>query len=111
MKHLEDELRKALRRKQPPEGFAERVLSKTETVPRGVWFNVFVRHGLRWALAGVMCLLLLAVGIRYRQAKEEYTRGEAAKTQLMLALRITADKLQFAQLKLQQHGIQRMYRN
>jgi hypothetical protein len=111
MKHLEDELRKALRRKQPPEGFAERVLSKTEATPRSLGFNVFARHSLRWALAGVICFLLLAVGIRYRQAKEEYARGEAAKTQLMLALRITADKLQFAQLKIQQHGIQRMYRN
>jgi hypothetical protein len=111
MKNLEDELRNALRRKQPSEGFAERVIKKAAEEPRGSWFEAFTKRGLSYAVVGAVCLVMVVIGIRYRQAYEEHAQGEEAKAQLMQALRITADKLQFAQLKIQQHGIQSMYRN
>lgn len=111
MKNLEDELRNALKRKQPPEGFAERVIQKAAEEPRGSWFEVFTKRGLRWAAAGAVCLVMAVVGARYFQEYEAHVQGEEAKEQLMQALRITADKLQFAQLKVQQHNIQSMYRN
>jgi hypothetical protein len=40
--------------------------------------------------------------MEYKQSLNEQARGIAAKAQLMQALRITADKLQFAQDRVQQ---------
>jgi hypothetical protein len=56
-----------------------------------------------------LCLLLVVAGVDYRQEKQERDRGEAAKAQLMLALRITAGKLQLAQEKVQQIGTLQRY--
>jgi hypothetical protein len=104
MNRLEDDLRIAMKREEPPEGFAERVLAKTETAKQRAWSRIFAWPGLKWALAGAMCLILVVGGIEYKRAQDERVRGEAAKEQLMLALRITADKLQLAQTKVQQHS-------
>ena len=111
MNRLEEELRNAMRREEPPEGFVERVLARTTATKQSAWTNLFAWRGLRWALAGTMCLLVLASGIEYRQTRQERARGEAAKEQVMLALRIAAHKLQFAQAKAQQHESPRIYRN
>jgi hypothetical protein len=56
-----------------------------------------------------MCLLLAIAGIEYRRAQEECVRGEAAKKQLMLALRIAGSKLQVAQEKIQPNANPRKY--
>jgi hypothetical protein len=101
MKRLEEELQNSLRREEPPEGFAERILAAAVERKPSAWQRLFAWPGLRWALAGAMCLMLAVIGIEYKQALNEQARGEAAKEQLMLALRITADKLQLAQEKVQ----------
>jgi hypothetical protein len=101
MKNLEDELQKALRREEPPEGFVDRVLAAPTRTKQSAWSRIFAWPGLRWALAGAMCLMLAVAGIEYKRAQDEVARGEAAKAQLMIALRITADKLQLAQEKVQ----------
>ena len=103
---LEDELRHALRREEPPPGFAERVLARAaagETRRAGWlervrgWFRV---PAVSWALAAALCLLLAAgIAIDRRREREMRARGEAAKTQLMLALRITGSKLGYAQAR------------
>jgi hypothetical protein len=112
MKHLEDELRRALKRKQPSGGFTERVLAlAADSTSHGSWFYLFARRNLRWALAGGMCLLLVAAGLGYLHWHEQQLRGEKAKAQLLQALRITADKLEIAQVKVQQHGIRHLYGN
>jgi hypothetical protein len=99
MKRLEEELKHALRREEPSEGFAERVLAATTRKRQGAWHGIFTWPGLRWALAGAMCLMLAVAGMEYKQSLNEQARGEAAKVQLMQALRITADKLQLVQDK------------
>jgi hypothetical protein len=109
MNHLEYELRHAMKREEPPEGFAERILVRAVETRQISWISIFLRPSLRWALAGAMCLLLVAAGVEYRQEKLEQARGEAAKAQLMLALRITADKLQLAHVKVQQLGSPQRY--
>jgi len=101
---LEEELRNAMRREEPPEGFAGRVLAQVQETKQSAWTGIFALRNLRWALAGAMCLALAVAGIEYKRAQDEHARGEAAKQQLMLALRITADKLQLAQEKVQQHS-------
>jgi hypothetical protein len=109
MKRLEDELRNAMRREEPPEGFFERTLARTSAPRQNAWAGIVARHGMRWALAGALCLVLAVGGMEFRRAEAERARGEAARAQLILALRITADKLQFAQAKAQQHGISLIY--
>ncbi len=102
MSRLEDELKNALRREEPPAGFAERVLTRA-AAPKRRWSftGLFGTRGVRWALAGALTLVLAGAGLEYRQHEEERARGEAARAQLMLALRITGTKLQFAQAKVQ----------
>ena len=101
MSRLEDELRNALRREEPPEGFAARVLARAAATPepgparawtrlRG-WFRapVFARV----AMAGALCLAVV-LGVHYEQRQQlERMRGEAAKRQLLLALRVTGSSL------------------
>ena len=103
MKHLEDELREAMRREEPPAGFTNRVLAAASGTRTNPWTRIFGWSGVRWALAGAMCLMLAVAGIEYKQRRDEQERGEAAKAQLMQALRITADKLEFAQATIQKH--------
>lgn len=96
---LEQELKKALRRTDPPAGFAERVLAraaKEEEAKRArekrrfQWFGM----SLRWAVTCGLCLIVAASGMIYQHERNK--EGEQAKAQLMLALRITSSKLQIA---------------
>jgi len=102
MMRLEDELRNAMRREEPPEGFIERTLARATATRHSPWAGVFAWRGMRWALAGALCLVLVLAGVGYKREQEERARGAAAKAQLMLALQITANKLQLAQEKTQQ---------
>ncbi len=101
MNHFDDELRKAMGRVDPPEGFAERVLARVaeeRAKPRLVdrlrsWFGM---PGLRLAAAVAMIAVIVA-GVGYEREVRRRAEGERAKEQVMLALRITADKIQVAQ--------------
>jgi anti-sigma-K factor RskA len=104
MNLLDEELRKALRRADPPEGFAERLFARTAATKQRAWAGVWGRRGLRWALAAAICVVLTVAGLEYRHAREERARGEAAKKELMLALRIAGNKLQLAQAKVRLLG-------
>jgi hypothetical protein len=103
MSRLDDAFREALRREEPPGGFAERVMARIQAAPEQAsfwagWLAGFRRPRLRWAaaLAGVA----LAVGaVEYQ--RERQTEGERAKDQVMLALRITSGKLRLTQAAVQ----------
>lgn len=107
MSRFEDDLRQALQRVEPSEGFAERVMAKTEAhraAPRR-WSglsSLFQGPRLRWA-AAFACLALVGV-IQYERVSQERAEGERAKQQVMLALRITAGKLRVAQDRVQSLG-------
>src|SRR5206468_7135580 len=87
MNDFENELRAALRRKQPPDGFALRVArASVKTAP---W-----RTG--WIAGAIAACLLLSTGaFEYRQYQ-----GRKAKQQLLLALEITGSKLNLAEQKI-----------
>jgi hypothetical protein len=116
MKPLEDELRNALKRREPPPGFTGRVMARVEQLaeerlraaakpapsrapgtlwaPR-TWFGrrVSVSFG---AVAAVAAVLLLAVGLslwQQHRIEQERREGEAARAQLIEALRVTSAKL------------------
>jgi len=107
MNRLEDELKLALRRVDPPEGFAERVLARVasketpKASPAHWWLHAFGSVQLRWAAVCAMCVSLAVSGALYQRAADR-RRGEAAKEQLMLALRITGSKLQIAEQSLKE---------
>lgn len=100
MNRLEEELKKALRRVEPPEGLAGRVLaraaneSQSHTTQPRAWFGWLGASSMRWAAACALCVVLATSGLLYH--REQTRKGEEAKEQLMLALRITGNKLQMA---------------
>ena len=81
MDELERQLREAFEREEPPEGFAERVLERTRARSRMP----------RW-LAAAAAVLIFAGGYGYR-----WEQGQAAKRQVLLALRMTSAKLSHIQ--------------
>ena len=86
MSRFEKDLRGALRREEPPPGFAGRVLARVDS-PRPRY--------ARWIGAAIAACLLLAAGrFEYRQYE-----GRKAKQELLLALGIAGNKLSIAQEK------------
>ncbi len=103
MSRLEDELRSALQRESPSLGFTERVLARAAEQKRSWSFAaLFGMRGMRWAVAGALALVMVGAGLEYQREREERARGEAAREQVLLALRIAGTKLRFAQERVQQ---------
>ena len=120
MSDLENDLKKALGRQSPPEGFSEKVLAK---LPRRdarppLWTRLanLVQPPTRWAIATAALIVLLVAGtwqlwrsgspsdptvVREQTASRE---GEQAKAQLMLALRITSAELREVQKRVAEAG-------
>ena len=105
MQFSEDDLRAALRRKDPGESFTERVMVRvgqlqarvTATPKAGSWLGeLWQRLWLRPALTGAVAAVLIVGGslgfVHYRGVRERRA-GEVAKQQALLALRITNAKL------------------
>jgi|HigsolmetaAR201D_1030396.scaffolds.fasta_scaffold13044_3 hypothetical protein len=91
---LENELRLALQRHDPPEGFAERVLDKISRPKRAP--RTFPG---RWMIAAAAAALCIVVALGAYKAHHDRVRGEAARDQLMLAMQITGAKLRVVQEK------------
>jgi hypothetical protein len=83
MDWLEDELRRALAREAPPEGFAERVVARTAHGRSAAW---------RWLAAAAMVVLAAGAGEGWRQHQ-----GYEAKREMMLALRLASAPVQHIQ--------------
>ncbi len=95
-KNLEDQLRKALRREDPPEGFAERVILQAKAAREQRWESPRPRFRLLWPAATVVATtaLVLSISIEYRSLREE----RAAK-QAIQALQIASEELNLARNK------------
>jgi hypothetical protein len=99
MSQFERDLKETLKRREPPPGFAERVLAHTYATEKpGFW-------GWR-GLVAVAALVLVMVGggaffvqEQRRQAQAE-EMAEQKKEQLMAALRITGSKLRLVDERL-----------
>ena len=102
MSRLDDGLREALRRVDPGPDFTRAVLERAAAArPKESWWQRLafgMRPPLvRWAAAGLVACALLATGVEYQHERQQRAEGEAAKQQLVLALRIAGAKL---------HGVQ-----
>jgi len=121
MRPLEDELRQALRRREPPPGFTGRVLARVrrEADARALengggraqvarrplwtgwsWFGARVRFGFAAVAAALLLAVALSVWQRHR-AEQERRQGEAARAQVMEALRITRAQLNHVRAKVE----------
>lgn len=91
MTDFEDQLRRALERKDPSADFAARVMARA-TQPKRPLAWVGWRS---WAAAGIaasLCLGALGLEVEHRRKVEQ--EGKAASAQLMQAMKITSVKLQ-----------------
>lgn len=101
MMDFEDQLREALRPQEVPAGFKNRVLAKLpEAYPPSPRHPVMRRVAV-WAAAMVVIAGSIT-GLRMEHAQEQRERGEKAREQVMLALRITGTKLNQAQSHVRQ---------
>jgi len=90
---MDNELKAALRRKEPPEGFTERVLLSCRAqrdIPSGGGFlaPLGMTHRWRTAAAAALLVAIVAGGEAYRIVR--------AKQQMLTALHITSAKLRDA---------------
>jgi len=105
MNQMEEQLKNALRRQDAPPDFAEQVLARVaghNSIPqvrRAPWWQLFTPPLVRWAAITATATSLVIGNIHYRNLQRERTKGEAAKQQLMLALRIAGSKLQLAKAR------------
>jgi hypothetical protein len=91
MTDFEDQLRRALERKDPSADFAERVMARAAKTKRPLaWMN-----WRSWAAAGIAASLCLgALGLELEQRRKIEQQGQAARAQLIQAMHITSAKLQ-----------------
>jgi len=97
MTPVDEDLKAALARKEPPRGFAERVLEGIQRqqqpagpgMTRGWWFS----KAWAWRLAPLAAALLLVTGGAMYREHERAVRGQAAKQELLTAVRIAGSKL------------------
>ncbi len=113
MDPLEQQLKDALRRKEPSGDFTARVLSgvQREEVPLPWWRNWFPTPTVRWATAVILCVLVIGGLVYQREQARRRAEGEAAKEQVMLALRIAGTKVKLAQDRVQQMSDRSSRRN
>jgi len=106
---FEEKLRNALRHEAAPEGFAERVLARTQREPEpGVktWRQLKALvsgPAFRRALAtAAVCLVIAAVLVHNQRQERLRQEGELARVQVRQALHIASVKLNVARKKVQE---------
>jgi hypothetical protein len=107
---LDEELKQALRREEAPPGFTERVLAGVRRQQAmEPWWRGWMRVdalALRYATTLVLVIAVVVGAWEYRRHEQEHREGEAARRQVLLALRIASRKLQYAQGKVNEAGRQ-----
>lgn len=92
---MEEDLKRALRRKPAPDGFAQRVqgrVAESRTSAGGAF---------RMRLAMAAALAVVTVSGTWTWQEVERRRGEEAKEKTLAALRLTSEKIQIARHRLQ----------
>lgn len=99
---LEKALRAALLRQNPSEDFASRLQTRIaqRTQPKQTVDSWWALPRMGWAVVGVMCVGIAIGGAKYEQHRRE-AEGQAARQQVLVALRIAGAKIQLAQSRVQ----------
>ena len=98
MKPLDDELRNLFKRKEPPEGFAERVVARLDAAPPRLTLarrvsGLYRRPMLRWVAAAAVVCAITVVGVA-RYERQQHIRAQAE--QAVQALEIASTELNAA---------------
>jgi len=96
---IEHELRRALRRERPPEGFAARVTAAAKAEERE-------RRGpvRGWRAVAASIALIATVGGWAAYREHERQEGIRARDQVLLALHIAGEKVRYAQHEVRDIG-------
>ena len=100
---MHDELREALRRVEPPDGFAERVMRRAAEVPpkRAELAEAPEWHGMLVTRLAIAATLVITIGAGAWYSAEERRRdGEEAKRQVLVSLNIAGSKLRQVQMRI-----------
>lgn len=101
MTQMDDELKRVLRRVEPPDGFTERVLARVEEGNLRPLRPS--RSGFRGLVTGFAAAAVLAIavmgGLWYRAEQRRQAQGVEARRQVLLTLRIAGSKLHEIQTK------------
>ena len=97
MDEFERELAQALERRPAPPGLKRRIMARRQPVPR--------RPAILWQrmAAGVVLAAMLGGGVLWRE-RQERRRGEAAREQVLTALRIAGHALNDVNERLASRG-------
>ena len=94
MNPLDDELGKLLKRREPPEDFAKRVMARVGAEPRHVNARErtaaqFWRPMLRWVAVAAVCVAAIVGVVQHEREQRMRAQAELASQQAIFALRIT----------------------
>ena len=96
MSQFERDLRESLKRREPPAGFANKVIARAHaTDKRSAW-----GWSWQWAAAAALVLLIVGGGAFSVREQRRQTENERKKEQLMASLRIAGSKLRFVEERL-----------
>ena len=94
---IEEQLKSALKRKQPPPDFANRVVAATRQPG-----NPATR--LHWRAAAAVLMLTVLAGAWSARQIAERREGERARDEVLLALHIAGAKVRYAQTQVHEIG-------
>ncbi len=108
---IEAELRKSLTRKEPPQGFDLRVAARLRKKGSRGWLRIprlmrLPQPAMRLVTAALLLVAICGGVIGYQHYERRQQEGEAAKRELLLALRITGSKVRYAQERVNRLGSQ-----
>jgi hypothetical protein len=84
---FENELRRALRRQEPPSGFTDRVMARiSNRRPQPIWHRQWL------AAAAAACIAVIGSGAWEQHRRQ--VEGERAKQELIYALTVASESLQ-----------------
>jgi len=95
MNAFEEQLRASLQRKDPSEGFADRVLLRVRQKRR--WGGMQPR---RWLAAAALLFVTSGSLLYWQREQRIQAEGERARAELVQALQISSEKLNLALKKL-----------
>jgi anti-sigma-K factor RskA len=99
MSQFERDLRESLRRREPPPGFAGKVIARAHEIDKRRETRSFWMSSWRWVTAAAAVVMLIA-GISVYQEHRRQVEARQSKEQLILALQITGSKMRVVQERL-----------
>lgn len=105
---FDDELRRAFERKEPPPGFADRVLARinhahpAEEPRRPV--RMSSAFAVRWIAAAAASAVLAIASSQYYASRQAAVEEAKLKEQLRVSLQIASEKLNDVERKVREHS-------